>query len=108
MRELPVTLSRSPQETDDSDGYFEPLSPSEWWASIQPLSPGSGEGRAVQHQVAMRWHPQVTMDTRIVYLDPYRKTDANPTGQRELFVRGFQNVNERNEKLYLLCEEIIR
>jgi hypothetical protein len=101
-----VTLSRCPQESPDSDGFFEALSPEGAWVSIQPLSPGS-EGRSVLHAVTMRFHPQVNMDTRIVYLDPNRETTTNPTGQRELFVRGFQNVDERNVELRLTCEEVI-
>lgn len=89
-----VTLSRSPQATDDSDGFFEALSPETVWARIQPLSP-SDNGRTQQHLVTIRYHSQVTMDTRIVY------------GTRELFVKGVQNVDERNAEMQLLCEEVI-
>ncbi len=96
-----VTLSQSPQVTDDSDGFFEDLNPAGTWASIRPQL--SANGRQIDHVVEMRWHPQVTIDTRIVY------EDANkPTGKttRELFVKGVQNIEEANDVLVLLCEEI--
>jgi head-tail adaptor len=89
-----VTLSRSPQTTNDSDGFFEDLTPAGCWAAIQPTPP-SGEGRSVFHVVTMRYHPEVTMDTRVLY------------GTRELFVKGFQNVAEQGVEMRLLCEEII-
>ena len=89
-----VSLSRCPQTPGDSDGFFEPLNPSTAWASIQPQQP-SENGRSVWHRVGMPYHPQVNMDTRILY------------GTRELFVKGFQNVDEANRDLVLLCEEVI-
>jgi len=99
MRVSPLTklvqLSRSPKYTDDSDGFFEPLSPPAMWAHIEPQGP-IGDGRNVQHLVTMRFHPGVTMDTRIV-------VDRT----RELFVRGVQNINDANIELRLICEEII-
>lgn len=96
-----VTLSQSPQQTDDSDGWFEPLDPEGVWCSMKPTL--SSNGRTSEMIVEMRHHPQVTVDTRIVF------EDANkPTGKttREIFVRGVQNVDELNDTLVLLCEEI--
>lgn len=92
-----VTLSRSPKKTDDDDGFFEPLSPPRMWASIQPQGPFA-DGRNVAHLVTMRYHPGVTMDTRITY-------GSNPG--RELFVRGVQVIDDANVEMRLLCEEII-
>jgi head-tail adaptor len=89
-----VTLSRSPQETNDSDGFFEALDPEGVWAAIQPQG-ATGDGRTVSHFVTIRYHEQVDMDTRIVY------------GTRELFVRGFQNVDEQNVEMRLVCEEVV-
>lgn len=89
-----VTLSQSPQTPNDSNGFFEALSPEGVFASIQPLSP-SADGRTVSSLVTMRYHPDVTMDTRIVF------------GTRELFVKGVQNVDEQNVELRLLCEEVV-
>jgi head-tail adaptor len=88
-----VTLSRSPQETNDSDGFFEALDPPGVWAAIAPAA--SGEERTLLHDVQMRYHPQVSIDTRIVY------------GTRQLFVKGCVNVNEANVELRLQCEEIL-
>lgn len=89
-----VTLSRAPRMSPDSDGFFEALSPPGAWAAIQPLQP-SADGRTVSALVTIRYHPDVTMDTRILY------------GTRELFVKGFQHVDEDGVEMRLLCEEVI-
>jgi head-tail adaptor len=90
-----VALSRCPQTTPDSDGFFDALSPEYAWASIEPLEPIAADGtRVTAYRVVMRYHPQVTMDTRIVY------------GTRELFVKGVQNVAERGSDMVLYCEEV--
>ncbi len=96
-----VTLSQSPQVTDDSDGFFEALNPEGVWASIRPQL--ASNGRTIEHVVEMRWHPQVTIDTRIVYED-----STKPVGKttRELFVKGVQNLEEQNATLVLLAEEV--
>jgi len=94
-----VRLSRSPQTSGDSDGYFEDLSPPDWWCAMQAQGP-TGEGRGMEFLITGRWHPQITMDTRIVYSDPVLKRD------RQFFVRSYQNVDERNKELQLICEEV--
>ena len=94
-----VTLSRATSTTNDADGFFEPLTPATWWCAIQPLAP-SVEGHAVSSLISMRYHPQVTMETRIVY-------QASGAAPREFFVRGFQNLDEQNAEMRLLCEEVI-
>jgi hypothetical protein len=93
-----VTLSKSTITTNDNNGFFEPLSPAGVWCSIEPLPP-SPDGRNVSHLVQMRHHPQIDMDTRLQF-----QTTGGPL--RELFVRGFQNLN-MDDELRLLCEEII-
>lgn len=93
-----VTLSNEPSTTPDANGFYGPLSPPGAWAEIQPLTPGPND-RTITHAVRMRFHPQVTMDTRIVYTTPDRT--------RELFVRGFQIVDMDEAELRLICEEII-
>lgn len=95
-----VALSRSPQTSGDSNGFFESLSPANAWARIEPQGP-TGEGRTVSHLITMRWHAQVTMDTRIVY------ADGALSRNREFFVRGFQNTSEANDELRLICEEVV-
>ena len=88
-----ITLSRAPQTTPDSDGFFEDLTPSSWWAQIEPLDPVVSDGtRTSAYRVTMRYHPQVTVDTRILF------------GTREIFVKGVQNVDEKNAELRLYCE----
>jgi head-tail adaptor len=94
-----VSLARSPQTTNDADGFYEPLAPALVHAAIVPISPGS-DGRTTTHLITMRFHKQVTVDTRIVFSDPIKQRD------REFFVRGIQNVDERNVELRCLCEEI--
>jgi hypothetical protein len=95
-----VALSRSPQTSGDSDGYFENLSPATAWCAIEPQGP-TADGRNVEHLITMRWHSQVTMDTRLVYADGALSRD------RQFFVRGFRNVREQNAELQLICEEVI-
>jgi len=99
MLDKRVALARCPQRTDDADGFWEPLTPEFVAAAIQPLSP-AGDGRTTTHQVIMRYHAQVTVDTRMQYVDPKKGYI------RELFVRGVQDVNERHETLVLTCEEV--
>lgn len=97
-----VTLSRAPQTTPDSDGFFEALSPSNAWCAIEPLDASTSDGTRMQaSRVTMRFHPQVTVDTRLVYSDPVLGRD------RELFVKGVQNLSDGNHELVLFCEEAI-
>lgn len=91
----PVTLFKTPETTPDSDGYFEALVPSAWWAAIEPLAPGTNGTHSITHLVTMRYHPQVGLDTCVFY------------GTRQLFVRGLQNVSEDDRELRLLCEEVL-
>jgi len=94
-----VALANSPTTTNDADGFWEPLTPEFVAAAIQPLAP-AGDGRTTTHQVIIRYHPQVTMDTRLQYMDPLKGYI------RELFVKGVQDVDERHRELRLLCEEV--
>jgi head-tail adaptor len=94
-----VTLSRSPTST--SEGPFTALVPAGVWAAIEPLAPGGGyDTRTITHLVRMRFHPEVTLDTRIDY------ADARINRTRLLFVRGVQSVDEAGDELRLLCEEV--
>jgi hypothetical protein len=47
------------------------------------------------------------MDTRIVLVNKTRRLADGREIQRELFVKGVQNVDERDDELRLLCEEIV-
>lgn len=91
-----VTLSRNPQMPGDADGFWEPLDPSGVWAQIEPLNPTvSDDTRTQASRVTIRYHPQVTLDTRVSY------------GARDLMVRGVQNTDEENAEMILFCEEAI-
>lgn len=96
-----VTLSNAPTTSGDSDGFYEPLDPADMWAGIVPMA-GLADGRTLSHLVTMRYHAQVTMDTRIVL--PELRADGST---RELFVKGVQNVGNRNIELQLICEEVL-
>ena len=86
-----VKLYRAP---DEGVPVGDPLSPRDVWAQID--NQGSGGERVTTHAVTIRHHPEVTIDTVVVY------------GTRYLFVRSVQNVNEDDIEMRLLCEEIAR
>lgn len=94
-----VTLANGPTDPDDADGYWEPLNPEGVWAAIAPFTPTAGE-RTVQSQVTIDFHPDVGLDTRIVFVDRAGR-------ERHLFVRGLQNPNYENVELVLTCDEAI-
>lgn len=72
------------------------LTPSTWWARIEPLDPTTSDGTRMQaSRVTIRYHPQVTLDTFIRY------------GSRILLVKGVQNVDDANVEQILFCEEVI-
>jgi len=88
-----VTLANRSDVTNDPT--LTPLSPPDDWAAIQPFPP-SGEGSALTHLVTMRYRPDVTKLTVILF------------GSRHLHVMGPpQNVDERNVELRLLCNEAV-
>jgi hypothetical protein len=89
-----VTVWKSPQTSGDDDGFFEALSPPDWWCSVQPLDPVGGDDRSTSYRVEGRYHPQITVDTRILY------------GTLELFVRGVQDVSLKGREMRLYCETV--
>lgn len=95
-----VTLSHCPTQTTDVQ-FFTPLDPPGAWVAIRPTL--GVNGRATEHVVEMRYHPQVSVDTRIVYEDA-----SKPVGKttRALYVRGIQNLEEAGHAMRLICEEI--
>lgn len=97
----------NPTTTPDGDGGFTTtwaaLSPSHAWASVVPATAGRLERivastvqSASSHIVEMRYHPGVTIQTRIT-LD----------GPRYLQVTGVQNVDEASVVTRLSCVEIL-
>lgn len=99
MRYKLVSVSRSPQTTPDTNGFFEALVPATWWAGIEPLEASvNGDGDRIQaYRVKGRYHSGITVDTRLLMSDG-----------RELFVKGVQNVGEMNAELILYCEQVVR
>jgi len=93
-----VTLARWPDTDTESRGT--PLDPEGVWAAIEPFPPGDSGGRAITHTVRLRYHPEVTLDTRVSY------ADARINRTRLMYVRGVQNVDERGDEMRLLVEEI--
>lgn len=96
----------NPSTTPDGDGGFTQtwtaLSPSPVWASVLPATSGRMErlvGSTVEagatHLVEMRYHPGVTIKTRVTL------------GSRHLQVINVQNVDERSEVTRLTCVEIL-
>lgn len=101
-----VTLALKTQTTNDTDGVYEDLNPPQWWCSLEPVSPGHSDGtRVIQFFARGRFRPDITIDVRMIYLDPLRRSSSNETGQREFFVKGVQNVNEANQELILFVDE---
>lgn len=76
------------------DGTPVVFTPNVIWAGIRPSPPGAFEEERVTHEVTIRYHPQITYNTRIWHRG------------RPLYVRGIQNVDERNVTLVLFCEEV--
>ena len=91
-----VTLWRNPQTSNDNDSFWEALTPPGAWCAITPQL--GADNRTTAHLVEMRYHPQITMDCRLVYTT----TDY----VLELFVRGVQNLNQDDAILRLVCEQI--
>jgi hypothetical protein len=77
------------------DGTPVVFSPARVKVSIRPVQPGAFDEQKVTHIVELRYHSQITFNTRIVHRD------------RSLYVRGIQNVDEENRWMTLLCEEVV-
>lgn len=92
-----VTLSRAPEA--NTEAQFTDLDPAGCWAAIEPVPPGA-DGRTITHLVRMRYHPEVTCDTRVLY------ADGRLNRTRAIFVRGVQTVNEAGDEMVLLAEEV--
>lgn len=89
-----VRLYIGPQQSGDSDGFEEPLSPEYVWAQIQPLPP-QDDGRQRGALITIRHHAQMTVDCCVVY------------NGRQFFVKGVQDVDEQGAEMRLYCEEVI-
>jgi hypothetical protein len=94
---MDVGMLRHTVTLDDPvpDGTPVTFVPSGVKCSLERGAPGSFDEQKVTYQVRMRYHPQITFNTRITTEDG-----------RQLFVRGIQNVDMKNVELLLLCEEV--
>jgi len=82
------------------DGTPVVFSPSRVKCAIEPSAPSTIDENHVTHLVQMRYHPQVTFNTRITFVDKQGLT-------HRLFVRGYQNRFMESRELALLCEEVL-
>lgn len=82
------------------DGTPVTISPNRWKCSIRPSAPGGFGEQKVTYEVQGRYHPQITFNTRITFVDASGL-------EHQLFVRGLQNVDMRNWYLVLDCEEVM-
>lgn len=67
---------------------------------IQPTQPGAFDEQKTSHVVQMRYHPQVSFNTKLTFVD-------RNNARHELFIKGIQNVNMMNRELVLACEEVM-
>ncbi len=88
-------LANSPTEPGDDDGFYAPLNPARVPMAIESVAPGNSDGRVSMHIVRMRYHPGVTLETRIT------------VGTKQLFVKGIQDVNQQGVEMRLFCEEVL-
>lgn len=96
-----VSLANATSTPDDTDGMFNDLQPGSVWAAIEPQAPGFTDGtRSITHLITIEFHPQVNLDTRVAYYDDVLLRT------RYFFVKGMQNIEERNILHRLLCEEV--
>ena len=79
---------------DDEDGRV--FVPERVPVAIRTSSPSTLDESRMTYMVAMRYHPQVGLNSRLTLHDG-----------RHLIVRGYENVEMRNTLLNLLCEEVV-
>ena len=93
-----VSLHNKPENNPVTE-MWTALTPFRVPASIEPLPPAD-DGRTLPHAVTIRFHAQVSVDTRMTYVDPQGRT-------RYLFVKGIQDIGLQNVELRCICEEVM-
>lgn len=96
-----VELQRITGRTASGDGYVDAWATYDTvWASVLPQAASSVERRAgetqqlpVTHIVEIDYHPSLRLKDRVLF------------GTRPLYIRGWQNEDERNVTQVLSCEE---
>lgn len=97
----------NPTRTADAEGGYtdawSAASPSPVWARLEPATPSNVErlvgntvSAPITHVVTMRYHAGITAKTRLTF-----------ENSRVFYVRGLQNVSEKDRWLVLACEEIV-
>lgn len=104
-----ITLQNPTRTADGGGGYTETwasLNPAQAWARIRASSGRSGERNVsntivaqATHEVSMRFHPDVTTETRITWTDAAGRT-------RTINVTDVQDVDEAGIELVLSCVEV--
>jgi SPP1 family predicted phage head-tail adaptor len=97
-----VTVQNPTRTATASGGYTESWTSAEpmtAWVHVAPVA-GVTEGvsaqverAAITHEVTARYHSGITQRSRLAF------------GSRYLYVRGIQNLDERNQVMVLACEE---
>jgi hypothetical protein len=89
-------------DLDIGDGDHDAVTfvPSRVKCAIRPSAPGAFDEQRVTHQVEMRYHPQLSLATRLTFIDRHDVT-------HRLHVKGIQDVDYQNRYLVLLCEEVL-
>jgi SPP1 family predicted phage head-tail adaptor len=94
-------IVQTPTRTPTADGYTDSWGTvASVWASVQPATPerlerfvGATVRTPITHLVTMRYRGDLSAKHRLLF------------GSRQLYVQGWQNVDERNIELVIACEE---
>ncbi len=89
-------------DLSQGDGDAGPLtySPSRWHCVITPAPPTAFDENKVTHEVRGRYHAQISTNTRLTFVDRNSVTHW-------LYVRGVQDERLMNQRIVLLCEEVV-
>jgi head-tail adaptor len=110
-----VTLEVPGPAQPDGDGGFTltwaPLTPATWRAAIEPAPALEGVVAGTVQAVAThvlrgRYHPGITMQTRITK-GARTAGGALEPGSQEFQITGIQNVEQRNVETVLVCVEVV-
>jgi head-tail adaptor len=106
-----VTLDVIGSPVGDGDGgYTEgavPLNPPTWYCSMASATAGREAPRAgtisatATHRLRGRFHPEISVRTRITFQDPHRGTT------RVFAVESVETVEERGAELEVIAHEVV-
>jgi hypothetical protein len=89
-------------DLDQGEGDAPPLvyTPSRIHVDLMPDAPTVIDEHRVSSIVETRFHPQISFNTRLTYVDRHNVT-------HRLYVKGIQDIAAKNHRLRLLCEEVV-